>query len=105
MREASGADKDIVASCDKPPEARVGPDEAGGGNLQQSQIGNSGRLIPIGRLAASFVALRQLDQRSTVQVKPDNRDVSPLTELEGNARKLQDVGRRREAVVKVDQML
>jgi hypothetical protein len=49
--------------------------------------------------------LRQFDQRGALQIEPRDRKLCPLAGLQGDARKLQHVGRWREAVVEVDHML
>lgn len=59
---ALGEDKDIVSSRHQPPESRIRLDETIGRNLEQGLIGNRRRFVPVGRFAASLVALRQLDQ-------------------------------------------
>ena len=94
MRGAAREDKDIVSkrppvltwafmgarvrSRYKPPQTRIGLNEAAGRNLEQGLIGNRRRLIPIGRFAAPFVDLRQFDQRHTVQIEPYDRDLGAL---------------------------
>ena len=93
-----------LGSRHKPPEIWVGPNEAVGRDLEQGPIGNRRRLVPVGRFTASLISLWQFCQRRAVQIEPDDRNLSALTGLQRDARKLQHVGRRREAKVQVDQM-
>jgi hypothetical protein len=84
-----------------PPQNGVGSDEPVRRDFQEASIRNGRRLVPIGRLSASFVALRQFDQRCAVVIEPRDRDVRPFTEGQPNTRRLQRVGRRGESVVKI----
>ena len=86
------------------PTVGIDPREAARIDLQQGRVARRRRLVPVMRLVAALVDLRQLDQFLLPDVEPDDRELGPLADLQRRPLQLLKIRRGREAEVEVGEL-
>ena len=84
---------------------RVAPNESVGIKLEQPLVADTGRLVPQRPVAAPLVYSGQLGQGAGIQIEPRDRQANRLAGSDGDAPELQQIGRRREAEIEIEEVV